>query len=69
MVPIDLAACGKLAQSSVPRIEQVFVESDDADTDAFERYLELAAKDPKEDANRNRAAAEIKALKRKGNLR
>src|SRR5690606_27665933 len=30
-VPLDLAACGKLARSSVPRIEQVFVESGQAD--------------------------------------
>jgi tetratricopeptide (TPR) repeat protein len=37
--------------------------------EALERYLVMAAKDPKEEANRNRAAAEIKALKRKGNLR
>ncbi len=41
-VPIDLAACGQLAQSSVPRIEQVFVEGEGADADAFERALFLA---------------------------
>src|SRR5690606_24679361 len=41
-VPLDLAACGKLARSTVPRIEQVFVESDESDTDALERALYLA---------------------------
>ncbi|TYT25974.1 glutamate synthase large subunit [Luteimonas viscosa] len=41
-VPLDLAACGKLARSSVPRIEQAFVESDEADADALERVLFLA---------------------------
>ena len=41
VVPIDLAACGELARSSVPRIEQVFIEGDDDDTDAFERTIEI----------------------------
>ncbi|MDH5830600.1 glutamate synthase large subunit [Luteimonas sp. M1R5S18] len=41
-VPLDLDACGKLARSSVPRIEQVFVESDETATDALERALFLA---------------------------
>src|SRR5690606_12639068 len=36
VVPIDLEACGKLARSSAPRIEQVFVESDEADVAALE---------------------------------
>ncbi|HQH06690.1 MAG TPA: IS30 family transposase, partial [Phycicoccus sp.] len=43
-VPVDPTACGRLAQSSMPRIQQVFVESDEADTDAFERALFLARK-------------------------
>jgi glutamate synthase (NADPH/NADH) large chain len=43
-VPVDPAACGQLARSSMPRIQQVFVESDEADTDAFERALFLARK-------------------------
>src|SRR5690606_14429036 len=42
VVPIDLAACGKLARSTVPRIEQVFVEADSSDTAALERALFLA---------------------------
>ncbi len=43
-VPVDPAACGQLARSSMPRVQQVFVESDEADTDAFERALFLARK-------------------------
>jgi glutamate synthase (NADPH/NADH) large chain len=43
-VPVDPSACGRLAQSSMPCIQQVFVESDEADTDAFERALFLARK-------------------------
>ncbi|WP_298576214.1 glutamate synthase large subunit [uncultured Luteimonas sp.] len=42
VVPIDLTACGKLAQSTVPRIEQVFIESDGSDIAALERALYLA---------------------------
>ncbi|MGY1408336.1 glutamate synthase large subunit [Luteimonas sp. A611] len=41
-VPIDLAACGKLARATVPRIEQVFVETDEPDTAKLERALYLA---------------------------
>ena len=43
-VPLDPSACGKLAQASLPRVEQVFVESDEGDTDALERALFLARK-------------------------
>ena len=41
-VPLDLAACGALAQRTVPRIEQVFIEAGHADLDALERALYLA---------------------------
>ena len=41
-VPVDLAACGALAQRTVPRIEQVFVEAAHEDLDALERALYLA---------------------------
>ena len=43
-LPVDPAACGRLAQASMPAIEQVFVESDEADADALERQLFLARK-------------------------
>ncbi|MHC9086482.1 glutamate synthase large subunit [Luteimonas sp. RIT-PG2_3] len=41
-VPVDASACGKLAQSSMPRIEQVFVEGNGEDANAFDRALFLA---------------------------
>ena len=41
-VPLDLAACGALAQRTVPRIEQVFIEAANEDLDALERALYLA---------------------------
>ena len=41
-VPTDDAACGKLSRSSMPRIEQVFVEGDNDDEQAFDRALFLA---------------------------
>jgi glutamate synthase (NADPH) large chain len=41
-VPADDAACGKQARASMPRIEQVFVEGDGDDGDAFDRALFLA---------------------------
>jgi glutamate synthase (NADPH/NADH) large chain len=42
-VPTDSAACGPLARQSLPRIEQVFVDTTAAlDADAFERALFLA---------------------------
>jgi glutamate synthase (NADPH/NADH) large chain len=41
-VPLDLAACGALAQRTVPRIEQVFIEATHEDLDALERALYLA---------------------------
>ena len=43
-VPVDPAACGKLAQASMPDIRQLFVDSDEADPDALERQLFLARK-------------------------
>ncbi len=43
-VPIDASACGKLAQSSLPLIRQLFIESDATDLDALERSLFLARK-------------------------
>ena len=43
-VPLDPSACGKLAQSSLPQIRQVFIESDTTDLDALERSLFLARK-------------------------
>ncbi|WP_082132343.1 glutamate synthase large subunit [Luteimonas sp. FCS-9] len=41
-VPLDTAALGRLALSSRPRVEQVFVEADGDDAPAFERALYLA---------------------------
>jgi glutamate synthase (NADPH) large chain len=41
-VPVDAAACGKLARASMPRIAQVFVAGDVDDGDAFDRALFLA---------------------------
>ncbi|HOV95997.1 MAG TPA: glutamate synthase large subunit, partial [Thermomonas sp.] len=43
-VPVDTAVCGALARATCPRIEQVFVASDGADAQAFERALFLARK-------------------------
>ncbi len=43
-VPVDPSVCGELARASLPRIAQVFVESDGDDADAFERALYLARK-------------------------
>ncbi|QNN48016.1 glutamate synthase large subunit [Thermomonas brevis] len=43
-VPVDPAVCGALARASLPRIAQLFVESDGDDADAFERALFLARK-------------------------
>ena len=43
-VPVDPSVCGELARVSLPRIAQVFVESDGDDADAFERALFLARK-------------------------
>ncbi|MFZ7096688.1 glutamate synthase large subunit [Luteimonas dalianensis] len=41
-VPLDPAACGPQALETMPLIEQVMVESDGPDDDAFERDLYLA---------------------------
>ncbi|MEN5116550.1 glutamate synthase large subunit [Luteimonas sp. TWI662] len=41
-VPLDTAALGRLALSSLPQVAQVFVEADDDDAPAFERALYLA---------------------------
>ncbi len=41
-VPLDTAALGQLALSSLPRVAQVFVEADGDDAPAFERALYLA---------------------------
>ena len=41
-VPVDPQACGELARASMPRIEQVFVEGDGEDDQAFDRALFLA---------------------------
>ena len=43
-VPVDPSVCGALARVSLPRIAQVYVESDGDDADAFERALFLARK-------------------------
>ncbi|WP_287598979.1 glutamate synthase large subunit [Thermomonas sp.] len=43
-VPVDPSVCGALARASLPRIAQVFAESDGDDADAFERALYLARK-------------------------
>ena len=43
-VPVDPSVCGELARASLPRIAQVFAESDGDDADAFERALYLARK-------------------------
>ncbi|MGH8031864.1 MAG: glutamate synthase large subunit, partial [Luteimonas sp.] len=42
VVPIDASACGDLARGSMPRIEQVLVQSAELAGDAFERALFLA---------------------------
>ena len=41
-VPVDADVCGALARSSMPRIEQVFVQHDGGEDDALERALFLA---------------------------
>ncbi|WP_024891866.1 glutamate synthase large subunit [Luteimonas huabeiensis] len=41
-VPVDPSACGPLAREAMPRVEQVFVESDGADDMELERALYLA---------------------------
>src|SRR5690606_10923315 len=41
-VPVDTAACGALALAAMPGIEQLFVECDGDDPQAFERALFLA---------------------------
>lgn len=42
VVPTDSSNCGKLALSTMPHIEQVFVSTTTLDADAFERALFLA---------------------------
>ncbi|MDH5821943.1 glutamate synthase large subunit [Luteimonas sp. RD2P54] len=41
-VPTDPGACGRMAREAMPGIEQVFIERDGPDDDAFERALYLA---------------------------
>ncbi|MDE2407193.1 MAG: glutamate synthase large subunit [Xanthomonadaceae bacterium] len=43
-VPLDVGVCGALAKATCPRIEQVFVQAESVDADAFERALFLARK-------------------------
>lgn len=46
VVPVEPSVCGQLAQASMPRVEQIFVESEagEENVDAFERALFLARK-------------------------